>query len=362
MFSHSPSSNDTPTYRAHGTMTGNLLSAKTLGLLNIGSRMDRAGSDQLTGVCFILASALFSVLTTVLLKLNAGVLPLQIAYFRGIFAMVTAKVLALYCEVDVVPLGLQGHLFTLIFYRAFADCCSTLLHYFGCSELMLGLATITVCTSPFWALISGGLWLGEHYSVKDFFLVVLALFGVVLSATPSLSLSPCLANFMVIFLLILTSMFHAANFCFTKRLSRIDGVHIVHVLMSYGLCAIVMEPSMMVFKRVAEPSAATATIAQLENLSAMSLTLAIAFFATSAQVMLVFGVARVGTGVAALIRSADIPLALLLEHLLLHRWPTQSEALGGMFILMTCCALILQAHFDKHRLESECLATPIYVI
>ena len=265
----------------------------------------------------------------------------EIRFFRSVFSVGIGVMLCrtVYTE-PVLPFQSSNTTMTLLFIRGLTDYLASTLFYFGCAQLGLGLATLITFTNPFWAAILAKLWLGEPYDLKDFALASVAFVGITCATLPNLqSESMKTVNLGMIVLVSLCGVLQACTYCLIKRIH--GEVHFMQMTVAYGLCGIFVGSGVMgVATAAKQPLAEPASVNVLGHTSVMLLTSLVACLAITAQIFLNLGIASGAQAtVAALIRTADIPLALVFQYFLIGEVPQKLEIVGACIVLAACVAL-----------------------
>mmetsp|Transcript_8176 Transcript_8176/g.14149 ORF Transcript_8176/g.14149 Transcript_8176/m.14149 type:complete len:420 (-) Transcript_8176:74-1333(-) len=333
------------------------LTAQELPLLEDVVQLPQPAEDDellefVNGIVLVAVSTTFFSLAAVFVPLNSSIPSVETGFIRSIYSLVFGSLLAHFiCECQSIwPFQAGSTVTVFLFLRGLTDFASSNIFYFGCTQLGLGLATVILFTYPFWSAILAKVWLGEPFGLADFASTLVAFSGVALSAWPSISdtsSGKTVSPLMVLFVL-LASIFQAFTFCLIKRLA--GKVHFMQMTVSYGLSGILIGPGVMTYGVIAHQSLAEpAPLRTLGSPKAFLLSLLVAMCAMLAQVLLNLGCLRIPLSLAAAIRTLDIPLALVLQYIILGKPATLLEVLGASIVLVACIARIVMKQLMANR-------------
>jgi len=309
-------------------------------------------AGAMKGILLVIASTTFFSFAAVVVTLNTSIPSVETGLFRAVYSLIFGSLLTRFAYgVKALPFEAEGSVMTFLMLRGCADFAASNIFYFGCSQIGLGLATVILFTNPFWAAILAKVWLGEPYGMIDFLAALLAFSGVVMSALPSLSSSGSNRGgpYMVLFVF-LASFFQAATYCLIKRIA--GKVHFMQMTVSYGMVGILIGPGVLTYgvvaaNKLAEP----APIKTLESYQVFLLTLLVAVFAILAQVLLNLGCATIPASLAAVIRTMDIPLALIFQYLILGTAARKLEIIGAGIVMVACVGLTVSKQLKANKKE-----------
>mmetsp|Transcript_81307 Transcript_81307/g.204576 ORF Transcript_81307/g.204576 Transcript_81307/m.204576 type:complete len:463 (+) Transcript_81307:209-1597(+) len=308
-------------------------------------------NSQITGVLFVIISTVLFSLAAVFVKINNSIPSIETGLFRSIYSIIFGVILAKVCYgQQPLPLKGKGIVLAFLFARGLTDFMASNLFYLGCTQLGLGLSTVILFTNPFWAAILAKLWLGESYGISDFALACIALVGVILSAWPSLMNEN--VSFAMVLLVLPCSFLQAMTYCLIRRIA--GDVHFMQMTVAYGLCGVVVGSGVIGYGVIAkQPIVEPAELSVLESASVTLLNLTVAGLAIGAQIFLNLGCARIESTVAALIRTLDIPLALVFQYLVFGEAAKALEIGGAFIVLFACAALTAMKQHKANREEDD---------
>ena len=304
------------------------------------------------GIALVFVSTIFYSCASVFVKLNSDMPSVESGCIRSIYSVVFGSILThcLYRQ-QLLPFEAGSAIVALLVARGFVDFAASNLFYLGCTELGLGLATVLMFTNPFWAAAIAKLWVGQSYSILDFALSCFAFMGVLLSAMPSFKGGrSSTAMPAIVFCVLLGSIFQALTYCFIKRISH--HVHFMQMTVAYGICGVALGPCIMTYGVISQnPLVEPAPVGVLKSPKVLMLSLCLALSAIGAQIFLNLGCARIDSSMAALIRTLDIPLSLILQHFIFGKVPQVGEVVGASIVTMACITLTVLKQINANMVE-----------
>eukprot|EP00440_Ansanella_granifera_P016297 gb/GFBE01017704.1/.p1 GENE.gb/GFBE01017704.1/~~gb/GFBE01017704.1/.p1 ORF type:complete len:335 (+),score=41.28 gb/GFBE01017704.1/:1-1005(+) len=217
--------------------------------------------------------------------------------------------------------------------RGIMDCASFNCFYFACTQLPVGVATVIMFTNPFWAGILARLVLKEAYGLWQFGATALAVGGVLLTVWPQVSNDGTveLSNTGIVFAA-LASLFQACQYV-TGRAALESGLSYLQVSITSSVVGILLSIPLIVFCKQ-QHIVDQEFVPLLDwNLSVWCVTMAIACAATTAQLTLLMGQESVGALKTSMLRTLDIPMAMLWAYLLLGEVPYALEVIGASIVI-----------------------------
>jgi drug/metabolite transporter (DMT)-like permease len=294
------------------------------------------------GFVSVFISTFFFSLVSVLIKCDTMpngqvVSTVEIALCRAVAGMALSvaglKVLGL----SIVPDYLDRSTIWIALLRGALDFLASNCFYFACADLPISVATVIYFTNPFWAGGLSWLILHEEFGLRRMLLTLLAVLGVVISVFPDLGrdISGARSIRVTSLAAALCGSFLQAGQYVAGRIITSNGIHWLHANLGYSVAGLCLAPGLLAASLAAGEEVVSPS---LWSSRVWTITSLIVVFALLAQASLILGVSVLEASVTAVVRTLDIPLAMVWAYLLLTEVPDVTQILGSG-VLVVACAL-----------------------
>lgn len=318
---------------------------------------------RLFGFASVFVSTFFFSLVSVLIKcdrLPSGhvVSTVEIAISRAVAGLLLSVIGLKVLGLSVVPDYLDSYTIWIALLRGALDFLASNCFYFACAELPISVATVIYFTNPFWAGGLSWLILHEEFGLRRMLLTLLAVLGVVISVFPDLArdtrdIRGSRSIRVMSLAAALCGSFLQAGQYVAGRIITSNGIHWLHANLGYSVAGLCLAPgllmgSLAVGEEVVSPAEWSARVWTITSL--------IVVFALFAQASLILGVSVLEASVTAVVRTLDIPLAMIWAYSLLAEAPEVSQVLGSG-VLVVACALFAVGSGSKSQQTTPTLTS-----
>eukprot|EP00401_Gymnodinium_catenatum_P065222 CAMPEP_0117586184 /NCGR_PEP_ID=MMETSP0784-20121206/68573_1 /TAXON_ID=39447 /ORGANISM="" /LENGTH=356 /DNA_ID=CAMNT_0005387241 /DNA_START=39 /DNA_END=1109 /DNA_ORIENTATION=- len=262
---------------------------------------------------------------------------LEIAFARAIVGLLLSVSGLTTLGLPCLPSESKKVLLTSLL-RGGLDFIASNLFYFSCSKLPIALATVIFFTNPLWAGVLAKIVLGEPYGPRRIAITILGCLGILVAVWPELFHTTHAMSAHGLVCAVLGSVFQASQYVAGRVCCR-GKMHWLQQNMAYSVAGIVLGPlALSAFKAFGYDEERFVGV-QAMTRNEVFATTGVVFCALFSQVCLITGMSHIPATTTAVIRTLDIPMAMVWAGILLGVVPGAHQILGAA-LLVTACILL----------------------